>query len=171
VVTQWPDFDIERTSVRVVLLDARGSVLLFHTIDPYMPELGEWWELPGGGMDPGETYQQTAVREVHEETGIRLTQNQVAEPTWFRDTTYVRRHIRTWQHEVVVRVQLDGVEPLVVREGQTAQELEEYIGYRWWSVDTLLAAHETHFFPSRLRIELPRFLAGQSIEESFDHWN
>jgi 8-oxo-dGTP pyrophosphatase MutT (NUDIX family) len=171
VVTQWPDFDIERTSVRVVLLDARGSVLLFHTIDPYMPELGEWWELPGGGMDPGETYQQTAVREVHEETGIRLTQNQVAEPTWFRDTTYVRRHIRTWQHEVVVRVQLDGVEPLVVREGQTAQELEEYIGYRWWSASQILSAQGTRFFPSRLPEELEGFLRGDVIEEPFDHWN
>jgi 8-oxo-dGTP pyrophosphatase MutT (NUDIX family) len=171
VVTQWPDFDIERTSVRVVLLDARGSVLLFHTIDPYMPELGEWWELPGGGMDPGETYQQTAVREVHEETGIRLTQNQVAEPTWFRDTTYVRRHIRTWQHEVVVRVQLDGVEPLVVREGQTAQELEEYIGYRWWSAWQIRSAQGTRFFPSRLPEELEGFLRGDVIEEPFDHWN
>ena len=118
-MTQWPDFDVERTSVRVVLIDAVGCVLLFHTIDPYMPESGQWWELPGGGMDPGESYFQTAVREVFEETGIQLTQQQLTAPTWFRDATYVRRHIRTLQHEVVVSARIDDVAPDLVRSGQT----------------------------------------------------
>jgi hypothetical protein len=68
-------------------------------------------------------------------------------------------------------VQLDGVEPLVVREGQTAQELEEYIGYRWWSASQILSAQGTRFFPSRLPEELEGFLRGDVIEEPFDHWN
>lgn len=32
------------------------------------------WELPGGRAEPGETPAATAVRELHEETGIRLTE-------------------------------------------------------------------------------------------------
>ncbi len=47
---------IERNVVRAVVLDTREMVLLFHTRDPYYPELGSWWELPGGGIEPGETY-------------------------------------------------------------------------------------------------------------------
>ena len=171
MVTQWPDFDVERTSVRVVLMDADGCLLLFHTVDPYMPELGQWWELPGGGMDPEETYAETAVREIFEETGISLTEDLLSAPTWFRDSTYMRRHIRTWQHEVVVRAQIDRVAPEIVRAGQTEQELQEYIGYRWWSVADILAATDTRFFPGRLRDELAGFLDGVIIEEPFDHWN
>jgi 8-oxo-dGTP pyrophosphatase MutT (NUDIX family) len=171
LVTQWPDFDVERTSVRVVLIDAVGCILLFHTIDPYMPELGQWWELPGGGMDPGESYFQTAVREVFEETGIQLTQQQLTAPTWFRDATYVRRHIRTLQHEVVVSARIDDVAPDLVRSGQTEQELEEYIGHRWWPVAEIRAAADQRFFPSRLPDELEPFLAGTVIQEPFDHWN
>lgn len=32
-----------------------------------------YWVLPGGGREPGETLEQTAIREVYEETGISIT--------------------------------------------------------------------------------------------------
>ncbi|HYU04877.1 MAG TPA: hypothetical protein VEL02_13615, partial [Jatrophihabitantaceae bacterium] len=42
---------IERSAVRLVVLDVQDKVLLFHTHDPDHPDLGSWWELPGGGID------------------------------------------------------------------------------------------------------------------------
>lgn len=41
-----------------VLLHLRGDVLL--------------WSLPGGGVEPGETWEDAAVREVYEETGYHI---------------------------------------------------------------------------------------------------
>ena len=72
-VTAWPAYDVERTSVRVVLLDDDDRLLLFRTVDPTMPEIGEWWELPGGGIEPGESYAETAVREICEEPGFEVS--------------------------------------------------------------------------------------------------
>jgi 8-oxo-dGTP pyrophosphatase MutT (NUDIX family) len=64
---------VERDVVRLVVRDGEDAILLFHTRELSAPELGTWWELPGGGVDPGETYVDAAVRELREETGIAVT--------------------------------------------------------------------------------------------------
>jgi ADP-ribose pyrophosphatase YjhB (NUDIX family) len=53
---------IERSVVRLVVLDAQDKLLLFHTHDPCIPDLGTWWKLPGGGIEPRETYRDAASR-------------------------------------------------------------------------------------------------------------
>ena len=47
-----------------VVADVEGRLLLAKRTD------NELWTIPGGGMEPGETIAQTAIREVKEETGI-----------------------------------------------------------------------------------------------------
>ncbi|MFH8617941.1 NUDIX hydrolase [Streptomyces sp. NPDC017979] len=53
-------------SVTVVVRDDAGLLLLIHRTD------NDLWALPGGGHDIGERIGDTAVREVEEETGIRV---------------------------------------------------------------------------------------------------
>ena len=77
-------FDLERHAVRVVLTDEGGRILLFHALTPDQIPDG-WWELPGGGIDPGETYLEAAVREIREETGLILDPGAVGPPAWRRD--------------------------------------------------------------------------------------
>jgi 8-oxo-dGTP pyrophosphatase MutT (NUDIX family) len=167
-------YDIERTSVRVVLLDAGGRLLLFRTVDPSDPALGTWWELPGGGMEAGESVAQTAARELAEETGIVLPDSAVAalavDPTWTRTATYVRRGRRILQHELVVAVRIDAVAPEPARDGRTPEELEDYVGHRWWTVEEVAGSGE-RFFPGRLPAFLVPFLAGARIDEPFERWN
>ena len=162
--------DLERTSVRVVLRDRAGLVLLFDTVDPLNPGLGSWWELPGGGMEPGETVAQTAARELAEETGFSLPTAAFGPPTWTRTATYLRRGRRVLQHEHVVAAVLRLAEPAPSSEHRTAQEMEDYVGYRWWTVQAVRASRE-RFFPGRLPDLLEPFLSGQRIVEPFEWWN
>lgn len=48
----------------VILIDAVGRILLQHRSD------NGFWGLPGGAMEVGESFEETARREVLEETGL-----------------------------------------------------------------------------------------------------
>jgi len=56
----------------VVVLDAAGENVLMLYRHRFIPDT--WgWEIPVGMVDPGETSEQTAIREVEEETGYRVS--------------------------------------------------------------------------------------------------
>jgi 8-oxo-dGTP pyrophosphatase MutT (NUDIX family) len=97
---------VERDVVRLVVRDGEDRILLFHTRELSAPELGTWWELPGGGVEPGEGYVDAAVRELREETGITVTPEQVGAPAWRRVGVFRHRDVRHLQNEVVVQVLL-----------------------------------------------------------------
>ena len=56
-----------RPAARILLVDRAGRVLLFR-FD--VPGRAPFWVTPGGALDPGESYEQAARRELKEETGI-----------------------------------------------------------------------------------------------------
>lgn len=161
---------IERTAVRMVVLDAEGTLLLFHTLDPCNPGLGTWWELPGGGIEPSETYRDAAIRELREETGIIAARSQVGPPTWKRRSSFRYRHERRLQDEVIVTVRLPAPRPGIDESQRLDYEKEDYIGYRWWPLQEVLSSRE-RFYPGKLPALLGAFLDGQHIDEPFELWS
>lgn len=104
---------IERSAMRLVVLDDRGRLLLFHTRDLDHPDLGTWWELPAGVIEHGETYHDAAVRELREETGIVALPSEAGPPSWRRRASFRHRQARRVQDEVIVMVRLQGPGPPV----------------------------------------------------------
>jgi 8-oxo-dGTP pyrophosphatase MutT (NUDIX family) len=79
-----------RVSARVVLLDDDGFVLLFCGSDPALEDGSQnpaprWWFTVGGAAQQGETLPEAAVRELEEETGLRVAPGDVVGPVWRRD--------------------------------------------------------------------------------------
>src|SRR5919202_5914399 len=115
---------VERSAVRAVVLDSAARLLLFRTRDPYRPRLGTWWELPGGGIDPGETHLDAAIRELREETGIIASGSQVGPPTWRRRASFRHRQTRHVQEETIVTVRLPVPGPDIDESHRLDYELE-----------------------------------------------
>ena len=54
------------------------------------------WSLPKGKLDPGETFEQAALREVEEETGLRCELGRLVGETTYRDNKERLKLVRFW---------------------------------------------------------------------------
>ncbi len=70
--TQWIESLPKRISSAAILLENNANQLLI-----IKNNYKDYWSLPGGIVDLGETPRQAAIREVTEEVGITLTVDQV----------------------------------------------------------------------------------------------
>jgi 8-oxo-dGTP pyrophosphatase MutT (NUDIX family) len=77
-----------RKAVKVVLLNDADELLLMCLDDPTITSLGEeskgpFWTLIGGEIEPDETIQAAAEREVFEETGLGKEDIEFGPKVWF----------------------------------------------------------------------------------------
>lgn len=61
----------------------------------------EDWSLPKGKLDPGETFEQAAVREVHEEAGLRVELGEELTEVRYEDHKGRPKLVRYWLMHVV----------------------------------------------------------------------
>lgn len=107
----------------MVTLGANVAIFDENTVLLILREDFEVWCLPGGHLDPGETFAQAAIREAHEETGleVELTRfvGSYTRPNW-RDSFY---HIHLFAAKAV--------------GGVLTPQPEEVLELRYFPVDDL----------------------------------
>ncbi|WP_407917066.1 NUDIX hydrolase [Kitasatospora sp. NE20-6] len=140
--------------MRVLLLDPQDRLLLLHGCDPAVPDV-TWWITPGGGLEPGESAQEAAERELVEEVG--LTGVELGPLVAYGTVSFsFQEHLYEqdqWFH--VARVGPVAVEPARTGGGDEHARL---LAARWWTVAELRATRET-VYPAGLAEVVERLVA------------
>lgn len=138
-----------RSTARVLLTDPDGRVLLFADSDRTVPGF-RWWITPGGGIEPGESGAEAALRELSEETGLRLGPADLRGPVavrtvWHGYGDQIVRQQETFFAATVPAFELD-------LSGHTDKERLTMMAHRWWSRDELAATDEDIWPRNLLRL-------------------
>ena len=127
-----------RVAARIFLLDDRDRVLLIHDrLD--LDRTDSHWVAPGGGLEDGETLIEAAVREVYEETGLRVELPATAQPVFVdRELfSFAGEQIDQTNYYFLARVASDTpIQPIEPTEYEAVIAL----GSRWWPLPELEAA-------------------------------
>ena len=141
-----------RTSARVLLLDEQGSVLLLCGSDPAIADAvaPRWWFTVGGQAMPGERLADAAVREILEETGLRVDPTELVGPVWRRDSVIDFNGMVVASQEFYFVHRTTRFEPTTA--GRTHLELRYIHGHRWCDSATIasLAAGGETVYPLQL---------------------
>lgn len=129
-----------RPAARILLTNASGQILLFR----FTPEDGRppFWCTPGGAVDPGESYEAAAARELIEETGLALAPGpQIAR----REVDFLTlENVEVTADERYFRVSTDAAD--IDTSGHT--DLERRVMREWrWFDRAEISSHAETIFP------------------------
>lgn len=129
-----------RRSARVVVRDRAGRVLLVRSRFRRSVKGVEFaWFVPGGGVEPGETPVQAAIRELWEETGLRVGRSALVHLACSEGVGTVQPLTGPMRDDFF-HVRVAAFEPTVTN--LEAHERAAFGQYRWWHAADLAGCAE-----------------------------
>ena len=119
---------------------------MINSSDPADASKAPWWEIPGGGIDPGESFEEAAAREIVEETGI--TEFELGPCIWTQQVQYTFAGMYFDSDERIHVAWCEGGE--FRPQGLEFFEALAFRAARWWDVGDLLEATDP-LLPPRMR--------------------
>lgn len=144
-----------RQAARILLVDPQLRVLLFRFADPVTAE--PFWITPGGGLDDGESFEQAAVRELREETGVIACHSELSPCVWTRthDVRYGHKRFHQYEQFYLLRVSRSEIDT----QGMLDYETRDLTEHRWWATEDIKISTE-QFAPRQLGRQLEMLLSG-----------
>lgn len=145
-------------------MNKQNEIFLIRSIDPADGSKPPWWEIPGGGIDPGETSAAAAARELREEAGVEDAE--VGPIIWTQHVEFDFGGYHFDQDEVI-HVAWTAQRDLRQPQGLEALEALAFQGSKWWNLEEVQASAEP-FLPPLLPDLLPAIVAGDLPDPPLD---
>ncbi|MEM7348063.1 MAG: NUDIX domain-containing protein [Chloroflexota bacterium] len=140
-------------SVRALIVTPDNRILLIQSREPDSGQL--LWCPPGGGIEAGETLEESLRRELYEETGMRALPP--FKHVWNRQATFTWAGEKIIQQETYYLIHTSWFKPSMINNPEKG-EIDSFLQFHWWPVNSIKTS-DALFIPENLGRHLSELLA------------